>query len=280
MRLPTSTRGICKPPALMSSRGPGLMGVNGPPGTGKTTMLRDILASNVVERARRLPACENPLDAFTERTHEWTGEGRTRRRVRKLWPEVVGFEMVVAPANNAAVENISEEIPQRSAIKDGRDVDADYFACLATAALGGSRAEEGTLGEDRSTSEQPGTSRLEGRGLIAARSVRSNSTSPDRARIRRTVTPNCSGSASARTGPGARDARGRPDRPTDRTAQPWADSTSSSTQSRERSTAFFHSRRARSASSSSMVGSQRLSSSQLATSSSWDAQNPTARPAA
>ena len=82
-----------------------------------------------------------------------------------------------------------------------------------------------------------------------------------------------------RPGP-ARGARGRPDRPTDRTAQPWADSTSSSTQSRERSTAFFHSRRARSTSSSSVVGSQRLSSSQLATSSSWDAQNPTARPAA
>ncbi|WP_248116800.1 MULTISPECIES: hypothetical protein [unclassified Micrococcus] len=109
-------------------------------------MLRDILASNVVERARRLSACENPLDAFTERTHEWTGEGRTRRRVRKLWPEVVGFEMVVAPANNAAVENISEEIPHRSAIKDGRDVDADYFGELATAALGGSGGARGRPG--------------------------------------------------------------------------------------------------------------------------------------
>ena len=124
----------------------GLMGVNGPPGTGKTTMLRDILASNVVERARRLSACENPLDAFTERTHEWTGEGRMRRRVRELRPEVVGFEMVVASANNAAVENLSEEIPQRSAIKDGRNVDADYFACLATAALGGSGGGRGRPG--------------------------------------------------------------------------------------------------------------------------------------
>ena len=144
---------------VVEAGGPGLMGVNGLPGTGKTTTLRDILASNVVERARRLSACENPFDALTERTHEWTGEGRMRRRVRELRPEVVGFEKVVASANNAAVENLSEEIPQRSAIKDGRNVDADYFAELA-AALGGSRGEEDALGEDSLTSEQPGTSGL------------------------------------------------------------------------------------------------------------------------
>ncbi|KFC49632.1 hypothetical protein GY12_26355, partial [Micrococcus luteus] len=67
---------------------------------------------------------------------------------------MAGLERVVASANNAAVENISEEIPHRSAIKDGRHVDADYFAELA-AALGGSRGEEGALGEGRSTSGQP-----------------------------------------------------------------------------------------------------------------------------
>ena len=124
----------------------GLMGVNGLPGTGKTTMLRDILASNVVERARRLSACENPFDALTERTHEWTGEGRMRRRARELRPEVAGLEKVVASANNADEENLSEEIPHRSAIKDGRHVDADYFACLATAAVGGSGGGRGRPG--------------------------------------------------------------------------------------------------------------------------------------
>ena len=136
-----------------------LTGVNGLPGTGKMTMLRDILASNVVERARRLSACENPFDALTERTHEWTGEGRMRRRARELRPEVAGLEKVVASVNNADEENLSEEIPHRSATKDGRHVDADYFAELA-AALGGSRGEEDALGEDSLTSEQPGTSGL------------------------------------------------------------------------------------------------------------------------
>lgn len=126
--------------------GSGLMGVNGLPGTGKTTTLRDILASNVVERAHRMSASENPFDALTERTHEWTGEGRMRRRARELRPEVAGFEMVVASANNAAGESISEEIPHRSAIKDGRHVDADYFACLATAAVGGSGGGRGRPG--------------------------------------------------------------------------------------------------------------------------------------
>ena len=145
---------------VVEAGGPGLMGVNGPPGTGKTTMLRDILASNVVERAHRLSASENPFDAFTERTHEWTGEGRMRRRARELRPEVAGLEKVVASANNADEENISEEIPHRSATKDGRHVDADYFACLATAAVGGSGGEEDALGEDSLTSEQPGTSGL------------------------------------------------------------------------------------------------------------------------
>ena len=131
---------------VVEAGGPGLMGVNGLPGTGKTTTLRDILASNVVERARRLSACENPFDALTERTHEWTGEGRMRRRARELRPEVAGLEKVVASANNADEENLSEEIPHRSAIKDGRNVDADYFACLATAALGGSGGGRGRPG--------------------------------------------------------------------------------------------------------------------------------------
>lgn len=137
----------------------GLIGVNGPPGTGKTTMLRDILAGNVVERARRLAMLRLPQDAFTDVTHRWSDGDGHARIVRQLRPELTGYEMVVASSNNTAVENVSAEVPDRTAIAEPWRSSADYFGSIATRVLNGSAAS----GEGATRS--PATAW----GLVAAR---------------------------------------------------------------------------------------------------------------
>lgn len=138
----------------------GLMGVNGPPGTGKTTMLRDILAGNVTERARRLAALATPGDAFTDVTHRWTDGAGYRRIVRQLSPELTGFEMVVASANNAAVENVTAEIPAEKAIAESWRGTADYFAGIATEVF------RRQAGDDPASASGPPVTAW---GLVAAR---------------------------------------------------------------------------------------------------------------
>ncbi len=103
----------------------GLAAINGPPGTGKTTLLRDLVAHVMVSRAERLAGLDDP-----------------RGDLSGL--DLMDFAVVVASSNNAAVENISLELPvaakalDRSIWQGGawRDGGLDYFSRTADAVLG------------------------------------------------------------------------------------------------------------------------------------------------
>ncbi|MFT3691353.1 DEAD/DEAH box helicase [Paenirhodobacter sp.] len=100
----------------------GIFSVNGPLGTGKTTLLRDIIADNLVARAEILSKLPNARDAFeTGKCADRGGSKQNTGMLSILKPELCGFGMVVASSNNAAVENISLDLPKSSSIQDPPD---------------------------------------------------------------------------------------------------------------------------------------------------------------
>jgi hypothetical protein len=93
----------------------GLIGINGPPGTGKTTLLRDLVAGIVTQRAQAMVRFENPETAFLP-TDLKLSVGQAWIHLYELSDSLKGFEIVVASSNNKAVENVSAELPGVDAI--------------------------------------------------------------------------------------------------------------------------------------------------------------------
>lgn len=103
--------------------------VNGPPGTGKTTLLKDIFAELFVEQAYEMAVLPEKFIKGTEKTKYWENASIG------IMPEKIAEKgIVVASSNNGAVQNIVNELPLVYGI--GRDfaediVAADYFKDIA-----------------------------------------------------------------------------------------------------------------------------------------------------
>lgn len=101
-----------------------IFSVNGPPGTGKTTLLKEIIASNIVEKAIILSKYNVPDEAFEgiEFVH-----GKVNGAYSKYYPRwyrfkddrVADYGILVTSCNNAAVENITKELPLIKGILNG-----------------------------------------------------------------------------------------------------------------------------------------------------------------
>ena len=91
--------------------------VNGPPGTGKTTLLKDIFAEIVVQRAEVISTLRDPSEVFIGKFEPFKLAGSNfPYNVAKLNPLLNRYSMVVASSNNAAVENISKDLPKEKEV--------------------------------------------------------------------------------------------------------------------------------------------------------------------
>jgi hypothetical protein len=101
--------------ALHDLKTDGILAVNGPPGTGKTTLLRDVIAALITRRAEILCTYDEPENAFIH-SGQKLKKGNAFVHLYRLDDRVKGYEMIVASSNNKAVENVSAELPAMQAI--------------------------------------------------------------------------------------------------------------------------------------------------------------------
>lgn len=108
-----------------------IFSVNGPPGTGKTTLLKEIVASNIVDRAMLL--AENGTEPDTLFEKHTFGQGPLEALGKAYYQyapnyysiknnRINDYSMLVTSCNNAAVENITIDLPRGEDILESLEV--------------------------------------------------------------------------------------------------------------------------------------------------------------
>lgn len=110
--------------------GAGLMGVSGPPGTGKSTLLRDLIASVITNRADVLATLNSPTEAFEGMGVQIEKINGRNFKIHNLNPRFFGFEMVVASAHEDSPDSFAQELASKNTVENWLP-DADYFSEIA-----------------------------------------------------------------------------------------------------------------------------------------------------
>ncbi len=114
----------------------GMFSLNGPPGTGKTTALKQVIASVLTDRAVQLMKLDTPESGFIN-NGVMTVRGRDID-CYELIPALRQSGIVVASSNNNAVENISVQIPGNASVDTDllNSSGLDYYRDVAQAIMG------------------------------------------------------------------------------------------------------------------------------------------------
>ncbi|MGE7998299.1 AAA domain-containing protein [Lysinibacillus sp. NPDC093190] len=107
--------------------------VNGPPGTGKTTLLKDIFADLVVQQAAVISQLSNK--SIQRSLVYWQNA-----KLGVLPQSISDKNIIVASSNNGAVQNIVKELPKKEEIAEdfqNQLVQANYFKDISNSKLTG-----------------------------------------------------------------------------------------------------------------------------------------------
>lgn len=103
-----------------------IFSVNGPPGTGKTTLLKEIIASNVVQLAEVLIKYGIRSNDFVSKDIASTSNASYTDKYYEIPEEISKYGILVVSNNNGAVENVTLDLPKSGDMEKDK-TRTDYF---------------------------------------------------------------------------------------------------------------------------------------------------------